>query len=164
MLVQFSHANLRSLSSAAAFRKAWLMHVCLFSHTFAGLVRFCEVTEMVRKLMEEYAAYDSDSSSDYCSAVGESDVASTCSGFESASEGYAEEERDCWDEDLDLGPCFAAPCEEEVGISEAERPAWLGTRGHSPRSVTFDGDCGSDGGAEVAVDYRLVDGSWHYAE
>ena len=99
------------------------MQVCLFSHVFAGAVRYCEAKEMIRKLCEESDFDNADGLSDWNSCLGESDSCSTTSGFESASEGWSDEEP--WGADLDFELPMAVPG-EEVAVS---RPAaWFGTR------------------------------------
>ena len=134
------------------------MQLCLFSHTFAGVLRFCEATEMIRKLLEEFAK--DDSIDDFHSCSGESDCCSTASGFDSASEGWPEDREDAWEADSDLDALPAMPCEEEVGP-----PAWKGTKGLPlGRRVKFIGDHESVCDASADIDYALVDGTWRYSD
>ena len=76
----------------------WVMHVCLFSHTFAGVLRYSIAKEAVRRLLENASASFGEADEDWSSCLGESDSQSTTTGFDSASEGWPES--DAWSEDL----------------------------------------------------------------
>jgi len=116
---------------------------------------------MIRKLFEESNFDKGDDLSDWNSCVGESDGLSTTSGFESASEGWSDEEP--WGADVGLELCeIAVPGEE---TPEPGPPAWLGTRGHPPgRRVNFEGDLGEESGDDASIDYGLIDGTWKHDE
>ena len=78
--------------------QCWLLHVALFTHTFAGAVRYAEVKEMVRRILEEPERSE-DSFDDWHSCNGDSDSLSTAYGFDSASEDWPEDEPTNWDDD-----------------------------------------------------------------
>ena len=104
-LTQLVHTDSRRLSLRAEYRRVWLMHVCLFFHTFAGIIRHCEVKEMIRELLEESRQFG-DSDDDWCSCSG----VSTASGYDSASEGWCGSQSGGSGADQDLEHCFALPC------------------------------------------------------
>ena len=150
----------RSFVRRAVTEKAWVANVCLFSHIFSGLVRYCEAKEMIRSFLDSMSRMDDyDDQSDYHSCVGESDISTTASDFDSASEG--EHEQDAWDIDSDYGTIFAVPGEN----LKMPIPCWKGTRGREPGRRIEWYKAHSRGLRAVCdsssiIDYSLVDGSW----
>ena len=140
--------------------RCWLVHVALFTHVFAGALRYAEAKEMVRRILEEPERGE-EFLDDWRSCDGDDDSCSTASGFESACESWPEDESEDWSASDFLAELpHAAPCEEDVGLPT---PTNCADREAPVKRVAFDRDYESTCDAGM-VNEKLVDGTWRYNE
>ena len=109
----------------------------------------------VRTLLQSNG--DCSDDDDWWSCVSTDNRSTTASSFDSASEGWRDDDE--WDVDIDSETEHAVPGEGQEGT-----PAWKGTHQYTAgRKVHFQGS-GDSSGEAGTVNHLLVDGSWRRDE